>query len=38
MDKPKQLPEPDLIKIKEVCQEFIDFLDSDEYHADKMNY
>ena len=38
MNKPNQLDNPDLNSLREICQEYVDFIDNDdEYHEDN-NY
>lgn len=35
MEKPKQLETVDLQKLREICQQYLDFVDNDEeYHED----
>ena len=35
MEKPKQLEKVDLQRLRDICQEYIDFVDDDkEYHED----
>lgn len=38
MEKPKQLKEIDVTKLREKCQEYIDFLDNDEEYFEDNSY
>lgn len=38
MEKPKQIGEVDLQKLREVCQQYIDFIDNDEEYHDDNDY
>lgn len=35
MKKPQQIKTPDLSELREAVQDYIDYIDSDEYHPDR---
>jgi len=37
MEKPKQLPNPDFSELIKLCQEHLDFFESDEFHGDYLD-
>lgn len=38
MEKPKQLESVDITELRDICQEYLDFIDNDEeYHEDNDN-
>ena len=37
MNKPKQLPNPDFSRLIELCQEHLEFFESDEFHEDYLD-